>query len=166
MKKSIFLLFIILIFSGCETKINNILQQDNQYINLMQHTKRGQIVNSLNTIALINATYLNPVLKNSKKIKESEIFIIGVYNSIDNREENQSGIFNPNYNLTMNNSKWEKAEIANKNELELYNYPFYNKWMRYYKVYFPKTDENEIILTYKHKTLGEVNLTFNSSQFL
>jgi hypothetical protein len=61
MKKIILTISLILFFTGCETKVNGIFQQNKQYITLMQYTKRGQIVNSLETVALINATYLNPI---------------------------------------------------------------------------------------------------------
>ncbi len=158
MKKIILTISLILFFTGCETKVNGILQQNKQYITLMQYTKRGQIVNSLETVALINATYLNPILKDNNQTKNNEIFIIGVYNSNDFNGYQKGGIHNIHYKLTMNGENWTKAIKANNKILNLPNYPFYNKWMKYYKVSFPKTTDATMKITYSNDTDGNVSL--------
>jgi len=160
MKKLIFFIITLLFITGCETKVTNLLKQNETQLTLMQNTQRGQIINALNTVAIINATYLNPILKD-KESKKYEVFLIGVYNSEDFKDYNKGGIFNPNYKLTLNGSNFEKAKKANLIKMQLKEYPFYNAWMKYYIVYFPKTDSKTLKLTYTNKLLGSTTLTFN-----
>jgi len=160
MKKLIFFIITLLFITGCETKVTDLLKQNETQIILMQNTQRGQIINALNTVAIINATYLNPILKD-KDSKKYEVFLIGVYNSEDFKDYNKGGIFNPNYTLTLNNSNFERAKKANLIKMQLKEYPFYNAWMKYYIVYFPKTDSTTLKLKYTNKLLGSATLIFN-----
>ena len=160
MKKLIFFIITLLFITGCETKVTNLLKQNETQLILMQNTQRGQIINALNTVAIINATYLNPILKD-KESKKYEVFLIGVYNSEDFKDYNKGGIFNPKYKLTLNGSNFEKAKKANLIKMQLKEYPFYNAWMKYYIVYFPKTDSKTLKLTYTNKLLGSTTLIFN-----
>jgi len=146
--KKIFLLILTIFFIGCSSKVADIFHKDTKYITLTQYTQRGQLVNSLDTIALINATYINPILKESNTTKNYEIFIIGVYNDNDYKGYEKGGIFNKNYKLTMNDMNFTKATKADIKKLNLTTYPFYNKWMKYYKVYFPKTKESKLKIKY------------------
>ena len=150
------LLVIMLLFIGCSEKMS-VLQKDEKYNTLTQYTQRGQITRSLETIALINATYLNPILKDNNETQNNEIFIIGVYNSNDYKGYEKGGIHNSHYKLTMNGIKYTKAIKADVKKLDLTKYPFYNKWMKYYKVYFPKTDSNTLKITYSNEE-GNVTL--------
>jgi len=159
--KIILTFFIILLgFNGCNMKVSNILQKDEQYITLMQYTRRGEIVNSFETIALINVTYLNHILKDKNITNEK--FIIGVYNSNDYKGYKKGGIFNPDYNLTMNNQTFISAKKADI--IKLKNYPFYNKWMKYYEVEFPKSNSNNLVITYKNKK-GSVTLNITKNLY-
>jgi len=54
-----FLSLIILIFSGCSVK--NALKKDPLYEKTLKYTQRCQIINSLETKALIDVIYLNPL---------------------------------------------------------------------------------------------------------
>ena len=146
--KKIILALITLFFIGCSSKVSEVFKKDDKYITLTQYTKRGQLVKSLETIALINATYLNHILPENNETKNSEIFIIGVYNSNDYKGYEKGGIHNPNYTLTMNDMNYTKAIKADKVKLSITNYPFYNKWMKYYKVYFPKTTSSTLNIKY------------------
>ena len=152
--KKILLIITLLIFSGCNKKISEIFKKDDNYITLSQYTKRAQMVNSLETISLITATYLNPILKENNETKNNEIFIIGVYNENDFKGYNKGGIHNIHFNLTMNDLNYTKATKANIKKLNLENYPFYNKWMKYYKVYFPKSDLSTLKIKYKNTDIN------------
>jgi hypothetical protein len=164
MKKILFFLITLFLITGCETKVTGVLHQNETQITIMENTQRGQIINSLNTIAIINATYLNPILKpDNKEAKKYEIFVVGVYNDNDIKGYDKGGIHNPNYTLTMNNSNYEKVEKADIVKLELKYYPFYNSWMKYYIVYFPKTDSKILKLTYKNKMFGKTILVFKKT---
>ena len=64
MKKLLFAI-IMIFFVSCSDKVNEVFKKDTHYITLTQYTKRGEIVNSLETIALINVTYLNHIYNNN-----------------------------------------------------------------------------------------------------
>jgi len=157
--KKIAMFLMVILFTGCSSKVSTIFQKDTTYVKLTQYTKRGQIVKSFETDALINATYINPILDNNET-QNNEIFIIGVYNSDDYKGYEKGGIFNPNYHLTMNDLNFTKAVKADKVKLNLTDYPFYNKWMKYYEVYFPKVDSNTLNIKYSSKE-GSVTLSIN-----
>ena len=159
--KKIAMFLMVILLSGCASKVSTIFQKDTTYVKLTQYTKRGQIIKSLETKALINATYINPILDNNKT-KNNEIFIIGVYNSTDYKGYEKGGIFNPDYHLTMNGLNFTKAIKADKVKLNLPNYPFYNKWMKYYEVYFPKVNSNTLNIKYSSKE-GSVILSINKN---
>jgi len=164
MKKILFFLITLFLITGCETKVTSVLHQSDTQITIMKNTQRGQIINSLDTIAIINATYLNPIMKpDNQDAKKYEIFVVGVFNSNDIKNYEKGGIHNPNYTLTMNNSNYEKSKKANVEKMQLANYPFYNTWMKYYIVYFPKVESNTMTLIYANKTFGKTTLTFKKS---
>ncbi|RUM55837.1 MAG: hypothetical protein DSY40_03290 [Nautilia sp.] len=164
-KKLLFLIIALFLITGCETKITNLLKTNNKQITIMENTQRGQIINALDTIALINATYLNPTLnENNLTAKKYEIFLVGVYNSNDPKSYEKGGIHNPNYQLTLNDSNYERAEKANPIKMQLETYPFYNAWMKYYIVYFPKTDSDKLVLEYKNKEFGATKLIFKKNK--
>ena len=153
------LLILTILFTGCSNAtFSSIFQTDDNYIQLTQYTKRGEIIQSLETVSLINATYFNHFSKDNNDTKNNEVFIVGVYN-YDDTKADKKGIFNPSYTLTLNNIKFTKAEPITLKDLNLKKYPFYNKWMRYYKVYFPTSSSNNLTLKY-------TNINENSSTTL
>ena len=161
--RKIILILITLFFIGCSSTIGKIFHKDEKFITLTQYTKRGQIIKSFETIAFINVTYLNPILKEKEK-NNNEIFIIGIYNDNDIRGDKKGGIFNPNYSLTMNNLNPIKIEIIDKKKFNIANYPFYQKWMKYYKVYFPKVDNSKLKITYKNnRENSQIMLTIDKN---
>ena len=145
--KKIFLI-LVLIFSGCSIK--PIFNKDPLYEKTLKYTKRGQIVNSLETKALIDAIYLNPLYP--KKF-ENPTFLIGVYNNFDNK------LITNEFNLTLNNKTPIEINSTIPSFIPYKNFPFYNSWMNYYLVKFPKTNK-PYNLEYKSKHWGEVNFTF------
>jgi hypothetical protein len=161
MIKRVLIFLLVILFSGCNTKVNEVFNKDTKYITLMQYTKRAEIVNSLETIAIINITYLNPIIKKSSDdVIDSEIFIVGVYNSNDYKGHKKGGLNNPNYTLTMNDINFTKASKVDLVKLNIKNYPFYNKWMKYYKVYFPKSQTSLMRLKYTNTLLNK-SVTIN-----
>ncbi|HIQ50817.1 MAG TPA: hypothetical protein EYH54_02495 [Nautiliaceae bacterium] len=144
--KKILLIFL-LFLSGCSIK--NALKEDPLYQKTLMHTQRGQIINSLETKALIDAIYLNPLYNNFK----NPTFLIGVYNDFDN------ALVNKEFNLTLNDQTPIKISKTIPNFIPYKKLPFYNEWMNYYVVEF-NTAKQPFILTYKSKHWGEVNLTF------
>jgi len=144
----LFLSVLVIIFNGCSVK--NIFKKDSLYEKTLKYTQRAQIVNSLETKALIDAVYLNPLYKNKFK---NPTFLIGVYNSFNNK------LINNEFDLTLNNQHPIKISKNIPKFIPYKLYPFYNEWMTYYLVEFNQTNEPYII-TYKSKHWGEVKLTF------
>ena len=142
------LIAIILLFTGCSVK--TALKQDPLYDKTLIYTQRGQIINSLETKALIDVVYLNPLYKDKFK---NPTFLIGIYNNFKN------SLNNTEYNLTLNNQKPIKSSKTIPDFIIYKNYPFYNEWMNYYIVEFNKTSK-PYILEYKSKDWGEVKFTF------
>ena len=144
--KNILLIFL-LFFSGCSIK--QALNSDPLYEKTLIHTKRGQIINSFETKALIDAIYLNPLYNTFT----NPTFLIGVYNDFNNT------LINKEFNLTLNNKAPIKISKNIPNFILYNKFPFYNEWMSYYLVEFNNI-KKPLILTYRSKHWGEVNLTF------
>ena len=148
MKKILLFLIALALFSGCSLK--NAFKKDMLYEKTLKYTQRGEIVNSLETKALIDAIYLNPLYP--KKFN-NPTFLIGIYNDFNNT------LINNEFNLSLNNTKPIKISKNIPSFIPYKFYPFYNSWMKYYLVEF-NTTAKPYVLTYKSKHWGEVNLTF------
>jgi len=146
MKK--FLLIFLLFFTGCSIK--NALKQDPIYQKTLTYTQRGQIINSLETKAMIDTVYLNPLFKDKFK---NPTFLVGVYNDFDNT------LNNAEFQLTLNGQKPLKISKEIPSYILYKKFPFYNEWMSYYIVEFPQT-KKPYVLTYKSKHWGEAEFTF------
>lgn len=144
--KKILLIFL-LFFSGCSIK--EVLSKDPLYEKTLMYTQRGQIINSFETKALIDAIYLNPLYNNFK----NPTFLIGVYNDFDNT------LINKEFNLTLNNQAPIKISKTIPNFIPYRKFSFYNEWMSYYLVEFNNT-KKPLILIYKSKYWGDVTITF------
>ena len=146
--KKILLLLLIILFSGCSIK--EAFKHDPFYEKTLKYTQRSQILNSLETKALIDAVYLNDLYKNKF---QNPTFLIGVYNDFNNKLENQE------FSIYLNNQKPIKISKNIPNFILYKHFPFYNSWMSYYIVQFPKT-KRPYVLEYKSKDWGEAKLIF------
>jgi len=149
MKKIFFIFSIIMIlFSGCSIK--QAFNKDPLYEKTLKFSKRGQIVNSFETKALIDVIYLNPLYP--KKF-QTPTFLIGVYNNFENK------LINNEYNLTLNNKTPFEINSTIPSFIPFKHFPFYNTWMNYYLIKFPNTNK-PYMLEYKSKNWGEVKFIF------
>jgi hypothetical protein len=146
MKK--FLLILMLLFTGCSIK--TAIKQDPLYEKTLIYTQRGQIINSLETKALIDTVYLNPLYPGKFN---NPAFLVGIYNDFENTLQNQE------FTLTLNGEKPLKINDKIPNYILYKNFPFYNEWMKYYLVEFNQTSK-PYVLEYKSKHWGEVKFTF------
>lgn len=146
--KKIFLIILTVFFSGCG--IQSALKHDPFYEKTLKYTQRSQILNSLETKALIDAIYLNDLYKNKFK---NPTFLIGIYNDFDNTLTNQE------FSIYLNSKKPIKISKKIPSFILYKQFPFYNSWMTYYLVEFPKT-KKPYVLEYKSKNWGEVKITF------
>jgi len=131
------LLILMLFFTGCSIK--TALKQDPLYEKTLTYTQRGQIINSLETKALIDAVYLNPLFKDKFK---NPTFLIGVYNDFDNTLNNEE------FNLTLNGQTPVKITQNIPSFILYKKFPFYNEWMNYYIVEFNETQKAIICVNY------------------
>jgi hypothetical protein len=167
MYKKILLLSSVLLFSACSIKENSNLAQlfkkdDIYHISLM-NTKKAQLIASLETKALLTATYLNPVF-NYIECKDTcisnlneEYFFIGVY--ITDSEEHE---FNTRgYQLKLNGKKPLGIQKLDKDDPLRYQMPMINNWSTYYKVKFSKVEGNELELTFENDRFGKDTLTYS-----
>jgi len=147
MKKLAFLLPILLFLTACSVK--TAFKKDPLYEKTLMYTQRGQIINSLETKALIDAVYLNPLYQDKF---EKPTFLIGVYNDFNNTLNNEE------FNLTINNQPPSEINSTIPSFVLYKKFPFYNTWMKYYIVETNTSKPFKII--YKSKHWGEVNLSF------
>ncbi|QCI28066.1 hypothetical protein [Caminibacter pacificus] len=148
MKKFAFLLLpFMVLLTACSIK--TAFKQDPLYEKTLRYTQRGQILNSLETKALIDVVYLNPLYQDKFK---NPTFLVGVYNNFDNTLNNDE------FNLTINGEKPSKIS-QNIPKFVLYkHFPFYNSWMKYYLV--ETNTSAPFKIEYDSKHWGDVNFTF------
>jgi len=167
MYKKILLLSSVLLFSACSIKENSNLAQlfkkdDIYHISLM-HTKKAQLIASLETKALLTATYLNPVFDYIEckeacvSTPDAEYFFVGVYiTDSEVHEFNTKGYF-----LKLNGKKPLGVQKLEKDDPLRYQMPMINNWSTYYKVKFPRVEGNDLELTFENDRFGKDTLTYS-----
>jgi hypothetical protein len=145
MKKFFSFLLLAIIFTGCELK--PALKQDPLYEKTLKYTQRCQIINSLETKAMLDVVYLNPIYPQLKKPS----FLVGVYNDLNNT------LNNAEFNFTIN-QKPVKISSTIPSYILYKNFPFYNSWMNYYLV--ETNTSAPFVIEYKSKHWGECKLKF------
>lgn len=162
MKKLIGLLVLIFL-SGCAShQTLEAFKKDDLFEKAVLVTQKSDIINSLETKAIINATYLNTIDKSFSSDKV-ERFIIGIYITDDEKNESLRFLNNPNYKLLMNG----KAPISTKlltQEHKMYGkIPLHNNWAKYYEVEFEKTPKvYKLELEFSHANFGAAKINFDS----
>jgi len=158
------------LFSGCSVKENSNLAQlftkDDIYHVSLVNTHKAQLIASLETKALLTATYLNPVYKSEKcknfcmNTSDGEYFFVGVF-----VEDSKTNEFNKKgYLLTLNGQKPTSIKLLDKNDPLRYEMPMMNNWSTYYKVKFPKVEGEKLILTFENDRFGKDTLIYPRDQ--
>ncbi|WP_281951050.1 hypothetical protein [Nitrosophilus kaiyonis] len=158
MKKisTLFIFFVFIIFTGCAQKSGfSFFSKDKPYERAITYTKKGEIVVSMENKAFIIATYLNPI----KNYKDGEYFFVRVYIANDFSDEEKSGLFNPKYHLSLNNSKpLDIKKLTNEDSLSK-EMPMVKPWYKLYLVKFPKTVGTKKLI-FKSDDYGQTVLIF------
>ena len=159
-----------LILGGCTIKensnISQLFKKDDIYHISLQNTKKAQLIASLETKALLTATYLNPVYSNENcknlcmTVDDAEYFFVGVY--ITDSEKNEFN--NKGYSLTLNGAKPIEIKKLEKDDSLRYQMPMVNNWNSYYKVKFPIVEGNELHLTFENDRFGKDVLEYSKGQ--
>ncbi len=159
-----------LIFSGCTIKENSniaqLFKKDDIYHISLMNTKKAQLIASLETKALLTATYLNPVFEyiECKDLCMSdateEYFFVGVY--ITDSEDHEFN--NKGYKLKLNGAEPIGVQKLEKNDPLRYQMPMINNWSTYYKVKFPNVKGNALKLTFENDRFGKDELTYSKNE--
>ena len=169
MNNKILILSSFLILSGCssiEKNRNNIAQlftKDDIYHISLLNTHKAQLIASLETKALLTATYLNPVFKHENcknfciNVEGGEYFFVGVYIS-----DSKSQRFDTKgYSLTLNGHKPIEVKKLDKDDPLRYEMPMVDNWSTYYKVKFPKVNQDELVMVFENDRFGRDVLYFS-----
>lgn len=158
------------VLGGCtvqeKSNISQLFKKDDIYHISLQNTKKAQLIASLETKALLTATYLNPVYshENCKNlcmpINDAEYFFVGVY--LTDSEKNEFN--NKGYLLTLNGAKPIEIKKLEKDDPLRYQMPMMNNWSTYYKVKFPIMNANDMNLTFENDRFGKDVLEYSKGQ--
>ena len=149
------LFFLFLFLVGCSKTAMDMFSEDKMYQKGLEHTQVGDIVQSLETKAIVNATYLNMV--ESKWQNEMDNFLVGLY--IANSDNNKF-IENKNFILTLNGKSFEKIEELQISDAIYPHIPLKNPHAKYYMVSFKKDKSETLKLQYTNSSIGGVDLDF------
>jgi hypothetical protein len=172
MYKKILLLSALLAVNGCGTKeganLSKLLNRDEVYHISLLNTEKAQLIASLETKALLTATYLNPLFKNrdfkeiSIDISNGEYFFVGVF-----IKGNKIGSFNKNgYSLKLNGREPIEVKEVDKDDPLKNDMPMVNGWSSYYRVKYPKINADKLNLVFKNDRFGNDTLEFSKNRDL
>ncbi len=156
MKRLVLAALALWLLAGCSSKEIQIFAKDKPYIEALRYTKKGDIVLSLENKATIIATYLNPL----QKRKDKEYFFVRVFIDNDFEEPKKSGLFNPDYSLTLNGCKPLRIQKLSFDSELAKKMPFVQRWYKLYLVTFPKTQSDTLRLTFKNRNYPAAVVTF------
>jgi len=155
MKVWLFFLTIFLIL-GCSSKkekaFMKVYQENKIESKKLQNTEKIQLYNSTKNITkvLLTSTYISKKQKN-KKIKNDEIFIIGIY--VDDNETQNVNL--ENFSLRLNGKSPKSIKALSENSKWLKNIPFVFSWTQFYLVHFPYTPKKSMQLTVEDMLYGK-----------
>lgn len=167
MYKKLLLLTTLLTLTGCQIKedsnISQLFKKDDIYHISLLNTQKAQLIASLETKALLTATYLNPVYshQNCKNfcvdIEDGEHFFVGIY--INNSKKHYFN--NKGYSLKLNGFKPIEVKKLDKDDPLRYEMPMVDNWSTYYKVKFPSTSSKDFTLIFESDRFGKDTLPFS-----
>ena len=150
--------------------MHQLFNQDDIYHISLLNTQKAQLIASLETKALLTATYLNPVYtrdncKNTgdncahlcKTIYEGEYFFIGVFI----RDSKTHNFNNKGYSLTLNGADPVEVKKLEKDDPLRYEMPMVDNWSTYYRVKFPTSDLKKFNLLFSSDRFGVDKLEFS-----
>lgn len=162
MKFTRFTLFLFLLLAtGCAHK-STFFQEDLVEQSIITNTKKGQLFNSLEIKATITATYLNGSLQEYKNVPK-EMFLISIYIDNDSSVPAKSGIYNVDYELTLDGEKPTAITELDYHDDLIKKLPARNHWSHYYLVGFDKQSGDMMKMHFKNRVYGEQVLRFRKA---
>jgi hypothetical protein len=178
MHKHTLLLVSALFILGCSAKkeechvkersdFGQLFTRDDIYHTSLVNTQKAQLIASLETKALLTATYLNPVFSKRKCKKDfvepmddGEYFFVGVYIAdSEDHEFNTKG-----YSLTLNGLSPVDVVKLDKDDPLRYEMPMVDNWSTYYKVKFKKSPKNNFSLIFGNDRFGKDILNYSKEE--
>ncbi|MCK9336658.1 MAG: hypothetical protein M0P43_02380 [Arcobacteraceae bacterium] len=143
---------VLIFISGCAKKESVFITENKIYSVALQHTKKSDIVKSLQTKLIFIGTYLNYVDKSYDD--ENHNFLVSVYI--------------PDQNSTQKSDDYvifygcETVELLPLEETEMIynNIPLKNHWAKYYRIKIPKDNQEFIKLDLETSDLNYAILWF------
>lgn len=145
------------ILSGCGNSALLMLDKNENFKKALDNTKKQQLKDQTETLAIFRATYLNPIYPD--KYRDREYFFVGIHIQNDMNND-QAGINNPLYNLTLNDQNLSGYEEVDDTH-ELYkSMPLVERWTHYYIVQFDDNATGNLNLVYKKDTKQSLKFTY------
>lgn len=158
-KKFFSTLFVAILMSGCSQSALSVFGEDAIYQKGLEYTEVGEVVQSFETRAIINATYLNST--DPKKWNNGmENFLLGIYIVNDNEDEEKRYLDNDKYVLLLDGKKAKKINILDTTSYLADHIPLKNPHAKYYIVSFENSSKKNLNLEYKSISSGKVSLNF------
>lgn len=139
---------ILLLFISC-TRVKEVFSKDYLYESILENTQKRDLIQSFETKATINATYLNNLDLDLDKSVEN--FLISLY--ITNDFKKQYALKNKFINILLNKKEKLTSKELNKNSKLLKTIDILNPWAKYFLVSFETQDTNELDLTIRYKNM-------------
>jgi len=152
-------LWAIWFINGCGQSAYLVFTKDESKTEAIHYTQRGEVRDYFETLALMRATYLNPL--DPAKYQGDEYFFVGLYIPDDFPDDNRSGIQNPLYRLSLNGDAPTAYRTLDESDILLKTMPMVTRWHHYYLVSFPAQEHNNTLIL----TLEKVNVQKGSVAF-
>jgi hypothetical protein len=151
-KNLIIVVGILAVLSGCTKKESVFVTENNIYSVALQHTKKSDIVKSLETKLIFIGTYLNYV--DASYDDENHNFLVSVYLADPNESQNS-------YDYTIFDvcNALELLPLE-EDEMIYNNIPLKNHWAKYYRIKIPKNNQETITLDLETDSLDYAILGF------
>jgi len=156
------LLFLMIFLSlGCSSKNEKtfikVFQENKVASKKLQKTEKIQLYDPRQgtTKVLFTSTYISKK-QISKKIKNDEKFIIGLY--VDDNETEDVHL--ESFSLQLNGKAPKNIKTLNENHKLLNNIPFVFPWTQFYLVHFPHTPQKSMKFTIQHSFYGKGEVDF------
>lgn len=129
----------------------------------IQSTRKGEILNGLQTEAVFLVTYLNEAYPKQFD-KEAEYFFVDIYITSDSLELDKRGLMNPLYSIRLDGIEPISIRRLNRDDVAHYGFVNISPWGGYFLVTFPtqqQKNKQPLTLTLFKKGLKESNLIFD-----
>lgn len=149
-------------FTACGSKYLDALDINKDKALYAEATQKGEIYNSLNTMAIVTATYLNQV--DPQEYGDSnQSFLVGVYQpSVAQPDQNLGLKYKDASVYILSNGEKYKPILSEKlsdSNPKLVEMPLYNSWSEYYLIVFD-VPTKELNIVFEDSKYGTISMDF------